>query len=92
MEREEKVLKALANKKRLSILEMLKSSSHGISVKEIAKKIKLSQPSTSKHLSKLEVVNLIKKNRKGMYIISYVPIQIWKILGLIKDMFYRKRK
>ena len=91
MDREEKVLKALANKKRLIILRILQDSGDGINVKEIAKKIKLSERRTGKHLIKLESAGLIKKDRAGMFVISRIPKQIAQILQLLGKMFYRNK-
>jgi len=91
VDREEKVLKALANKKRLEVLRLLKSSSDGINIGELAKKIRLSERSTSKHLFKLNEAGLVKKNRIGMFMISRVPKEVWQILELLNKMFYRKK-
>jgi DNA-binding transcriptional ArsR family regulator len=56
----EKVLKSLANRRRLAILKFLKR--HGAaSVGEISKEIKLSFKSTSRHLAILSALNLVTK-------------------------------
>ncbi|MBP6905035.1 MAG: winged helix-turn-helix transcriptional regulator [Candidatus Pacebacteria bacterium] len=61
----EKILKALANKRRLSILKYLKSKPRA-SVGTIAGAIKLSFKSTSKHLSVLANVELLEKEQVGL--------------------------
>lgn len=60
----ERVLKALANKRRLAIIKYLKSRRKA-SVGEIAKEIKLSFKATSKHLGILAVVDIIDKEQQG---------------------------
>ncbi len=58
----EKTLKACANKRRLEILQFLKAKGKA-SVGEIAKKIRLSFRSTSRHLSVLSHNDLVDKNQ-----------------------------
>lgn len=61
----EKTLKALANRRRLAILKHLKDNP-GASVGEIARAIKLSFKSTSKHLSKLTAADILDRDQKGL--------------------------
>ncbi len=63
----EKILKALANKRRLAILKYLKNEGE-TSVGDIANKIKLSFKSTSRHLSVLFAVDIIEKDQKGLQV------------------------
>jgi len=63
----EKVLKALANKRRLAILKYLKGR-HQASVGEIAGAIKLSFRATSKHLAILSAVDILDKEQQGLQI------------------------
>jgi len=58
----EKVLKALANKRRLAILKFIKKSNRA-SVGEIAGAIKLSFKATSKHLLILSNVDILEKEQ-----------------------------
>ncbi len=60
----EKVLKALANRKRIAILKYLKSKKE-ISVGDIASEINLSMKSTSKHLSRLSVLDILERKQKS---------------------------
>ena len=60
----EKIFKALANRRRLSIISLLKNEKD-LSVGNIAEKIKLSFKSTSKHLSILASVDIIEKEQKS---------------------------
>ncbi len=61
----EKVLKALANYRRLAIVKHLKENP-GSSVGEIAKAIRLSFKATSKHLGKLSAANILDRDQKGL--------------------------
>lgn len=67
----EKVLKALANRRRLAILKFIKNSKSGFaSVGEVASAIKLSFKSTSKHLMILENVDVLNKEKISL-MVSY---------------------
>jgi DNA-binding transcriptional ArsR family regulator len=59
----EKILKVLANRRRLAIIKYLKDT-RGAPVGEIAGEINLSFRSTSKHLSILFSANLVDKDSK----------------------------
>lgn len=63
----ERILKALANKRRLEILKYLKKEKEA-SVKDIADEIKLSFRSTSKHLIILSSADILEKNQQGIQI------------------------
>ena len=58
------IFKALANRRRLAILEFLKKQGEA-NVGEIAKAIKLSFHSTSKHLSILEKADILYKEQRN---------------------------
>ncbi|MEK7479572.1 MAG: metalloregulator ArsR/SmtB family transcription factor [Patescibacteria group bacterium] len=60
----EKVLKALANKRRLAIVKFLKKKGEG-SVQEIAEVIALSFKSTSRHLALLSSAEILEKEQKS---------------------------
>jgi DNA-binding transcriptional ArsR family regulator len=60
----ERILKALANKRRLAIVTLLHKERER-SVGEIAKAIKLSFKSTSRHLSVLVGADLIDREQRG---------------------------
>lgn len=68
----EKILKALANKRRLVILEYLKSNKEA-SVGDIARAINLSIKATSKHLSILSSLDILEKNQIGTQMFYYLP-------------------
>ena len=74
----EKVLKALANRRRLAIVTVLKRSSH-MPVGDIAEKIKLSFKATSKHLSILASAELIDRGSRD----SSCVITLRKIYPLL---------
>lgn len=66
VEKYEPVLKALANSRRLAIVAFLKKKKRA-TVGEIAKHIKLSFRSTSKHLSILQSVEAVSVSQMGLY-------------------------
>jgi len=68
----EKVLKALANRRRVAILKYLKQVGRA-SVGDIAEHIKLSFKATSRHLSVLFVVNIIEKEQISSNIFYFIP-------------------
>ncbi len=61
----EKILKALANKRRLAILKYLYSHKEA-TVGEIADNIKLSLKATSKHLGLLYAVDIVEKEQRSL--------------------------
>jgi len=65
----ERLLKALANKRRLEILRTLKKERDGeLSVGEIAESIRLSFKATSRHLSILIGADILKKEQRGLQV------------------------
>ncbi|MGC9048792.1 MAG: ArsR/SmtB family transcription factor [Patescibacteria group bacterium] len=68
MRKEIKILKALANEKRIEILQLLAKSSV-LSVSDIAEDIHLHFKSTSKHLQKLVEAGLLEQKRDGLYVV-----------------------
>ena len=67
MKNVEKILKALANKRRLHILKYL-NSEHKAKVGDIAKEIKLSFKSTSRHLGVLFNAELVEKDQVSLMV------------------------
>ena len=63
----ERLLKALANRRRLSILKYLKRVKRA-SVGDVADEIKLSFKSTSRHLSVLSSADVIEKEQEGLVV------------------------
>ncbi|OHA90173.1 MAG: hypothetical protein A2665_01155 [Candidatus Zambryskibacteria bacterium RIFCSPHIGHO2_01_FULL_46_30] len=61
----ERILKALANRRRLAIIELLRKGDEK-SVGEIADNIKLSFRATSKHLSVLMHVDILEKEQRSL--------------------------
>ena len=61
----ERVLKALANRRRLAIVKYLKKQGEK-SVGDIASEIKLSFKSTSKHLRILSAVDIVDREQKSL--------------------------
>lgn len=61
----EKTLKALANKRRLAIVKLLKKQGEK-SVGDIAHEINLSFKSTSKHLGVLSAVDIVDREQRSL--------------------------
>jgi|SRR3989338_6952618 len=65
----EKILKVLASRRRLAILQYLKKSKEA-NVGDIAEEIKLSFKATSKHLAVLSAVDIIERAKKFTDVLS----------------------
>jgi DNA-binding transcriptional ArsR family regulator len=80
----ERLLKALANGRRLTLLSILRSTKE-MSVGSAAKKIKLSFKSTSKHLATLAAVGLLEKEQRNVSVYyrlaGNIPSFVAHILG-----------
>lgn len=61
----EKILKALANKRRLQIIKFLKEKKEA-NVGEIADHLKLSFKATSKHLTVLSGADIVEKEQRSL--------------------------
>ena len=69
----ERVLKALANRRRLAILGYLKA--HGeAAVGDIAHEIKLSFKATSKHLAILYACNILEKDQRSSQMFYHLTV------------------
>lgn len=68
----EKILKALANKRRISILKYLKLEGSA-SVGHIANEIKLSFRATSKHLMILSHADIVEKEQVSLTMLYNLP-------------------
>ena len=82
----EKILKALANKRRLAILKFIKKSGR-VSVGETAQAIKLSFKATSKHLMLLGAADILEKEQISLTMLYFLPKDshpvVSKILSLL---------
>jgi DNA-binding transcriptional ArsR family regulator len=65
MKQAEKILKALANRRRLAILKLLNKTTKA-SVGEIAREIKLSFKATSKHLGILRNADILEREQVNL--------------------------
>lgn len=81
----EKILKAVANKRRLIILNQLHYRKT-MPVHVIAKQIKLSFRSTSKHLSVLYAAGILEKEQKSTLIYYRLSPKGTKMFSLINSM------
>ncbi|MCE9585014.1 ArsR family transcriptional regulator [Candidatus Nomurabacteria bacterium] len=82
----EKVLKALANRRRIAILKCLKHLNKA-SVGVVASEIKLSFRATSRHLSVLFSADILEKEQSGLMVLYFIskdknPI-VSKLLSII---------
>jgi len=68
----EKILKALANKRRIAILKFIKKSGR-VSVSDIAEAIKLSFKATSKHLMILSNIDILEKEQVSLTMFYFLP-------------------
>lgn len=78
----ERILKALANRRRLAIVKYLKSGEKMVG--DIAEEIKLSFKATSKHLSILYAANIVEKEQRSLqmfYKLSSRPHHIAKYIS-----------
>jgi DNA-binding transcriptional ArsR family regulator len=82
----EKILKALANKRRIAILKFIKKSGSA-SVGDIAETIKLSFKATSKHLMILSNADILEKEQVSLSVLYFLPKDthpiVSKILSII---------
>lgn len=82
----EKVLKALANKRRIAILKFIKKSGRA-SVGEIASAIELSFKATSKHLIILSNTDILEKEQESLTMFYFLPKKlnplVSKLLSII---------
>ncbi len=68
----EKILKALANRRRLAILKYLKEKKEA-PVAEIADAIHLSFKATSKHLGILVVLDVVEREQRSLQMFYHIP-------------------
>lgn len=67
MREPERILKALANRRRLAIIRLLRQHRE-LAVGEIAEKIHLSFKSTSRHLSVLRAADIVERDQRGLLV------------------------
>ena len=87
MKDKEKLLKALANARRLEILQLLKKRAE-LSVGEIAEKIDLSFRSTSRHLRLLFQAGLLAEERRGNVIEYHMPKSLPELASRILPLLF----
>jgi len=78
----EKVLKALANKRRLKILKHLDVNGK-CTVSDISQSIKLSMKATSKHLQLLYAADLLERDQRGLRAYYDLSLTIPKYVQII---------
>ena len=86
MKETERILKALANRRRLAILKFLKSQAEA-SVGDIADRINLSIKATSKHLNILARADLLEKEQRSLLVFySLSPDHKQFVKSLLNDL------
>ena len=80
----ERQLKALANRRRLAIIKFLKKSGKA-SVSNIAKEIKLSFKSTSRHLAVLSAADLVEREQVNLNVFYFLALSIARPAKLVID-------
>ncbi len=75
MKEYERILKALANRRRLAIVALLKKRNEA-TVGDIAENIKLSLTSTSKHLNMLARVDILDKRQRSLEVFYFLGRKI----------------
>ncbi len=85
MKEYEKILKALANRRRLQILKYLKDKKQG-TVTALAGHLKLSFKSTSKHLAVLFGAGIVDKEQRSLTMIYYIANPLPKIAKQILEL------
>ena len=73
----EKIFKALANRRRILIIKLLKKNKE-MTVGDIARAIKLSFKSTSKHLSVLYLVGIVHKEQRNLQVFYCISSNLSK--------------
>jgi len=91
VKKSEKILKALANAKRLKIINLLDKYKE-LDIGTISKLIDLHYKTTAKHLDNLASAGLIKKARTGLWMRNIFDPSIKKLLRFIESLDRRKNK
>lgn len=81
----ERLLKVLANRRRLSILNTLRKRKES-SVSDIAESIRLSFTSTSKHLTMLARAGFLEKEQRSLNVYYRLALSAPRLLSLVLPM------
>lgn len=82
MRHHEKILKALANKRRLEIIKYIKERKEA-NVGDIAEHIKLSFKSTSRHLSVLLGADILEKEQRNLSVFYSLAPKLASLAKLV---------
>jgi DNA-binding transcriptional ArsR family regulator len=85
MKETEKVLKALANRRRLAIIKLLNGVAKA-SVGQVAKEIKLSFKATSKHLGILRTADILEREQVNLQMYYSIIRPISNIVRSVLDV------
>ena len=81
----EKILKALANHRRLQALKFIKTNKQA-SVTNISEHLHLSFKSTSKHLAVLLGANIVEKEQKDLTMLYSIAVPLSKMAKNVIDL------
>lgn len=85
----EKILKGLANRRRLAIIRLLLRKKQPLSVGQIADAISLSFTATSKHLNMLRQLDILERHQVGLTIFYRIadplPLAARALISLISN-------
>lgn len=84
----EQTLKALASRRRILIVRLLKRES-SLSVGEIAEKMKLSFKATSNHLALLRAADLVDRNQIGLVMNYHLVIPLHPFVKIVLSEKYK---
>ena len=87
----ERILKALANKRRLAILRYLKKEKKA-SVGDIASEIRLSFTATSKHLHILAAVDIIEQEQRSLQVFYSISKKQLSVVRSVLTLFSNSRE
>ncbi len=82
----ERLLKALANRRRLAILNLLRKRKEA-NVSDISESIRLSFTSTSKHLTMLERAGFVEKEQRSLLVYYRIAPDCPAIFKAVSTMF-----
>ena len=85
MKEHEKILKALANRRRLQIIKYIKDKKL-VTVTSIVRHIKLSYKSTSKHLAILHGAGLVDKEQRNLFMFYSIANPLPKLAKQVIDI------
>ena len=81
----ERITKGFANRRRLQILDLLKKEP-GLSVDDVANRLKIGYENTSDHIRKLFIAGLVNKHSRGTSVVHRLTPRAQSILVFCKKL------